>query len=205
MIVQTGLARNSARGSRLSSENNSSEHGRKVREGVLEARLERNGWLDAILDPSRARCRQSGRRRSEESRSFRENNFQACEKERCHFSSNVNAYKTHTVYVDRGRSGAFCERENYGAVADAWNASETKTVCKVTSWRREIFSFLFPNLRGPKRAELIIDASERIEISSMSKILGTNYCTVFSVLRSPEEGESFKRIIWKKNSSTSER
>lgn len=81
---------------------------------------------------------------------------------------------------------------------DARNPSEEETtVRKVTSWRREIFSFLFPNLRVPGWAVLVIDDAHEPtgQIVSMSKMLGTNYCTVFSVLRSPEEGESFKRII----------
>ena len=74
----------------------------------------------------------------------------------------------------------------------------------MTSWRREIFSFLFPNLRVPGWAVLIIDDAHKPtgQIVSMSKMLGTNYCTVFSVLRSPEEGESFKRIIWKNRRKT---
>lgn len=38
----------------------------------------------------------------------------------------------------------------------------------------------------------------------MSKMLDTNYRTVFSVLRSPEESEEFKRIIWKNRAAKKE-
>lgn len=67
-------------------------------------------------------------------------------------------------------------------------------MCKVSCRRSEGFSFPFPNLTGLDEGGADRGGT-RTGIVIMSKMLGTNYCTVFSVLRSPEEGESFKRII----------
>jgi len=65
---------------------------------------------------------------------------------------------------------------------------------KVTFRRRAVFSFPFPNLRtGTHRRNYVSTATQCT--STMSKMLDTNYRTLFSVLRSPEEGEEFKRII----------
>jgi len=67
---------------------------------------------------------------------------------------------------------------------------------KVISRRRVAFSFPFPNLRVIKTGTYYCTPTAAY-ISIMSKMLDTNYRTVFSVLRSPEESEEFKRIIWK--------
>ena len=65
---------------------------------------------------------------------------------------------------------------------------------KVTSRRRVTFSFPFPNLQVIKTGTYYC-VSTIPYTSTMSKMLDTNYCTVFSVLRSPEKNEEFKRII----------
>lgn len=63
----------------------------------------------------------------------------------------------------------------------------------MTFRRRVAFSFPFPNLRVIRIGAY---ASAVTCTGTMSKMLDTNY-RMFSVLRSPEEGEEFKRIIWK--------
>lgn len=64
---------------------------------------------------------------------------------------------------------------------------------KVTSRGSVAFSFPFPNLIRA-RAQCYATAAATLT-GTMSKMLDTNYFTVFSVLRSPEEGEEFKRIV----------
>lgn len=63
---------------------------------------------------------------------------------------------------------------------------------KVISRRRVAFSFPFPNLRV---IGTYYCAPTAACTGTMSKMLDTNYRTVFSVLRSPEKSEEFKRII----------
>lgn len=62
----------------------------------------------------------------------------------------------------------------------------------MTSRRRVTFSFPFPNLRPTGEYHATAAATCT---GIMSNMLDTNYRTMFSVLRSPEEGEAFKRII----------
>lgn len=64
---------------------------------------------------------------------------------------------------------------------------------KVISRRRVAFSFPFPNLRVIESETYY--CTPTAYTGTMSKMLDTNYRTVFSVLRSPEESEEFKRII----------
>lgn len=91
--------------------------------------------------------------------------------------------------------GSFREAQHPVAVAtiptDERRTEETPAR-KVTSRRRVAFSFPFPNLRATGRHYVLPAATCT---GTMCKMLDTNYRIVFSVLRSPEESEEFKRII----------